>query len=206
MRQVWVTAFLATGVVLYASPAGAGLLPATASFFTAPADGELTFTYEGWSALDIDQMTFASTGNTLFANHAAGLGAVVRQTVVAGTYQIIMRDSSTGYTWSSDPASNQDNMAHLAATSTFSDFHLGSTAPLPVSTNCALLSGCYLGWEDRLQPGVDRDFNDLVFALQFTPASRRVEKLDPIPVPEPDILTSLCACLLGLGLVAHRRT
>jgi Domain of unknown function (DUF4114)/PEP-CTERM motif len=134
------------------------------------------------------------------------VGATVHQTVVAGqTYQLRLDDTSTGDAWSSNPASNWDNQAHLASTGSFSDFHLGPTAPRPVSADCALLSGCYFGWEDRPGPGADRDFNDLVFAVQFTPATPRSVSPGPDPVPEPGTLTLLCAGLLGLGGFIPRR-
>ena len=205
VKRVWVTALIAALAVLSGSPAGAILVPITASFFTAPADGILTFTYEGHSASDTDHMVFTFNDDALFTNKVSEVDAVVHQIVVGGqTYQISLHDSSTGNTWFSAPASNQDRRAHLASTSIFSDFHLGPTTTATVSTNCALLSGCYLGWEDRSQPGADKDFNDLVFALQFTPA--RTVNLDPIPVPEPGVLATLCAGLLGLGFITHRRT
>jgi len=181
------------------------LIPTPASFFTAPADGILTFTYEGYSASDTDHMVFVFNGDALFTNKVSEVEAVVHQTVVGGqTYQISLHDSSTGATWFSNPASNQDGGAHLASTSIFSDFHLGAAAPAPVSTNCALLTGCYLGWEDRSQPGADKDFNDLVFALQFTPANR--VSPDAAHVPEPATLTLLCAGMLVLGLITPRST
>ena len=74
-----------------------------------------------------------------------------------------------------------------------------------MSTDCALVSGCYFGWEDLPGPGADDDFNDLVFALQFTPTSLRSVDLRGDPVPEPGTLTLLCVGLLGLGFITHRR-
>jgi hypothetical protein len=122
--------------------------------------------------------------------------------VVAGQiYQLSLRDYGTSNAWSSDPASNRDGGSHLASTSTFSDFHLGTAAPTPVDVDCALPIGCYFGWEDLAWPGTDHDFNDLVFALQFTPAGPG--SVDP--VSEPGTLTLLCAGLLGLGFLGERR-
>jgi hypothetical protein len=200
------TALIAAWAALCGSPAGATLVPITASFFTAPADGILTFTYEGYSASDTDHMAFTFNDDALFTNKVSEVDAVVHQIVVGGqTYQISLHDSSTGNTWFSAPASNQDRRAHLASTSIFSDFHLGATAPAPLSTNCALLSGCYLGWEDRSQPGADKDFNDLVFALQFTPDNTQRVSADPALVSEPVTVTLLCTGLLVLGFIAPRR-
>ena len=206
MKRVRITTLIAVGLVLCASPAGAGLIPTTGPFFTAPADGTLTFIFEGYSAGDTDQMVFAFNGDALFTNNIATAGDVVHETVGAGQiYQLGLRNNSAGDTWSSDPASHWDRQLHLASTSTFSDFHLGSAVPTPVSTDCALVSGCYLGWEDLPGPGADDDFNDLVFALQFTPTGLRRVDLRGDPVPEPGTLTLLCAGLLGLGFITHRR-
>ena len=205
MKQVQITALIVAGLVLCASPAGAALIPTTGSLFTAPSDGTLTFAFEGYSADDTDQMVFAFNGDALFTNKIAAVGDVIHQIVVAGQiYRLGLRNDNTGDTWSSDPASNWGGLAYLASTNTFSDFDLGAAAPTPVSTDCALVSGCYFGWED-LGPGADDDFNDLVFALQFTPISSR--SVDPVgdPVPEPGTLTLLCAGLLGLGFVTRRR-
>ena len=194
---------LIAAVVLGASPAGASLIPTTGTFFTAPADGTLTFTYEGYSASDTDHMIFAFSGDALFTNKTTAVGAVVQQTVVAGqTYQLSLHDERTGDTWFSDPALNRDNVAHLASTGTFSDFHHGATAPTPVESGCALPIGCYFGWEDRPGPGADNDYNDLMFALQFTAASTRSAG---DPIPEPSMLTLLGAGLVSLGFISRRR-
>jgi len=206
VKRVRMTALIAMGVVLCASPAGAGLVPTTGSFFTAPADGTLTFTFEGYSSADINQMVFAFNGDALFTNKTAVVGDVIQQIVVADQiYQLGLRNISAGDTWSSNSALNWDGVAHLASTNIFSDFHLGAV-PTSVSTNCALVSGCYFGWEDLPGPGADDDFNDLVFALQFTPTPvlRSVE-LGGDPVPEPGTLTLLCGGLLGLGFITRRR-
>jgi hypothetical protein len=40
VKRVRITALIAVGLVLCASPAGAGLIPTTGSFFTAPADAD----------------------------------------------------------------------------------------------------------------------------------------------------------------------
>ncbi len=202
MKPVGVAALIAVGV-LCASPAGAGLVPLAGPFFTAPADGTLTFTFEGYSASHTDRMVFAFNGDALFTNESAAVGDVVDETVVQGQiYQLSLHDNNTGDTWSSDQASNRDGLAHLASTSIFSDFHLGSALPRS-SPDCTLVSGCYFGWEDR--PGADNDFNDLVFALQFTPTSPRIADLVGVPIPEPQTLILLFAGLLGLGFIAHRR-
>ena len=57
----------------------------TGPFFTAPADGTLTFTFEGYSASHTDQMVFAFNGDALFTNKSAAVGDVVHETVVQGS-------------------------------------------------------------------------------------------------------------------------
>jgi PEP-CTERM motif len=106
--------------------------------------------------------------------------------------------------WSSDPGLNSDGKAHLALTDTFSDFKLPGhlVAPFPVTTNC--VGGglsCYLGWEDRPNPNPSNpntDFNDLVFAEQFTPTT-------VTGTPEPASMTLLGSGLIALGMVMRRR-
>ena len=128
-------------------------------------------------------------------------GAFVIKSVTASQlYQLNLVDLNPDFanTWSSDPASNSDNSAHLSYTGDFSEFGIGG-APFPKSTNCALGGlSCYLGWEDRPFPGADSDFNDLVFALQFTP--------DEVPgTPEPTSMTLLGSGLIALGALMRRR-
>ena len=205
MERLLGPALAAVGLFFGVSQATAGLIPTADSFFTPPVDGLLTFTFEGYSAWDTDQMIFAFNGDALFTNKMASIGDVAHEAVVAGqAYRLSLRDSSTGDIWSSDPATNGDGGTHLARTSMFSDFHVGTTAPMPVSTDCALASTCYFGWEDRPGPTADNDFNDLVFALQFTPASTRGGGPGGDPIPEPGTLLLLCASLLGLGFLSRR--
>ena len=85
-------------------------------------------------------------------------------------------------------------LRHLAATGNFADFMIGAP-PVPINSNCAIALNCYLGWED-LPPTSDSDFNDLVFALQFTPTEG---------VPEPTSLALLGGGLLGFAAIRRLR-
>ena len=132
VKQVRIVVLIVAGLVLCASPAGAALIPPTGSFFTAPADGTLTFTFEGYSADDTDQMVFAFNGEALFTNKIAAVGDVIHQVVVAGQIsQLGLRNDNTGGTWSSNPASNLGGLAYLASTNTFSEV---CSAPPPART------------------------------------------------------------------------
>jgi hypothetical protein len=185
----------------WVTPAKAAFIPASALFFTAPTDGILTFTYEGFSAGDTDHMIFTFNGDELSINQTTPVGTVAHEAVLAGQlYQLSLHNDQTGVTWSSNLASNSDGTFHLASTDTFSDFRLNVTAPTPVNTDCAIADRCYLGWEDL--SGADGDFNDLVFALQFIPSGLRSAAADPIP--EPTTLVLLCTGLLGVGLARRR--
>ena len=134
MKQVRITALIVAGLVLCASPAGAALIPTTGSFFTAPADGTLTFTFEGYSADDTDQMVFAFNGDALFTNNIAAVGDVIQQVVVASQIYQLGRCAAIALA-TPGPAIRrriQDGQLHLASTSTFSDFRLGAAVPTPV--------------------------------------------------------------------------
>ena len=74
----------------------------------------MTFTFEGYSADDTDQMVFAFNGDALFTNKIAAVGDVIHQVVVAGQiYRLGLRNDNTGDNWSSDPASNWGGLASL---------------------------------------------------------------------------------------------
>ena len=194
LRTVVAAAMLT--VAALGSPAHATFVPTNTSFFTAPADGILTFTYEGFSAADTDVMHFAFNGATIFTNNTTLLGTVATVTVTEGQlFQLALNDLSTADVWSSDLSQNPDsNNNHLVSTSAFSDFNIGA-ARVPVSTNCAVPAMCYLGWEDRSFSSADADFNDLMFAEQFT----------IFPTPEPPVLAVLGTALVGLGWFTRRR-
>lgn len=189
---------LTSVAIAFATPAFAAFSFTDAAFYTAPADGTLTFIFEGHSAADTDVMKFVFDGSTIFDNHAV-VGTTVSVAVTAGTlYQLQMVDLSVANTWSSDPGLNIDGMPHLAYTNSagYSQYNLGASPPFAVDETTCAAGGCYLGWEDRAFPKADADYNDLVFAETFTPAT---------PSPEPFSLSLLGVGLLGLAVVRYRR-
>ena len=201
MKKLLSTTAIAASLLALGSAAHAAFIPTDASFFTAPSDGTLTFTFEGSDAGDTNEMRLTLGNVLIFVNHSTPLGTVFNAPVFTGvTYQLNLVDLTTPNTWSSDPALNTvDNSVHLAGNNVFSDFNLPlnpMNPPFPVSTNCAFAGGCYLGWEDRAFPSADGDFNDLVFALQFTSNAA---------IPEPSTLGLIGLGLLGLGAMRRRR-
>jgi len=189
MAKLLFAVAMVIGLLAPASSARAAFIFTDGTFFTAPADGQLIFTFQGFSAAFTDSMNFTFDGTVIFTNQTTPVGTVVVKNVIAGQVYQLSIVTSADDTWFSDPADNSDGLAHLAATDSFADFGIGAPA-FPISSNCALAPTCYLGWED-LPPQSDSDFNDLVFSLQFA------------AVPEP---TSLALFMSGLlGFVAIRR-
>jgi hypothetical protein len=206
MKKLFSTiAVIATFILTLGSPAHAAFIFTDSSFYTAPANGTLTFTFEGFSAADTDTMQFVVNGDTIFTNNLIGQGPVTEAVIAGNVYNLSLNDLSFVNTWSSDPTFNSDHSNHLASTNTFSDFRLGAgppfldPPPVPITTNCAL-AGCYLGWEDRPFPGADADYNDLVFAMQFTPTTDT-----PTDTPEPASMALLGSGLIAIGVAMRRR-
>jgi hypothetical protein len=199
MKSRLLPAVAATGLALLAfgSPAHAVFIATDNAFFTALANGTLTFTYEGFSAADTDIMRVAVGGATIFQNNTTAIGTVFNLPVISGSTTRLELDNVTvPNTWFSGTAGHSDSQVHLNGTTSFTDFNIGPPS-IPISTNCAGPGGtCYLGWEDLPFPTADADFNDLTFALQFTPTT---------PAPEPASLSVVGAALVGMSWLARRR-
>jgi hypothetical protein len=136
-----------------------------------PGNDSLTFTFDGKSASNTDNMDIilsSSTEHFVVSNNAAvGTRATVTGLTPSHTYNLELIDTVTGQHWSSDPAkdattvgsvtytsdlinNNGDSCSHgsscvqaphLAFTTVWSNFGLGGSAP-------GAPGSTYYGWED----------------------------------------------------------
>lgn len=184
---------------------------------------------------NMDIILAANAQQFIIGNNAvAGTSVSVTGLSPGVTYNLELIDTANGEHWSSDPnkdgttvgsvtytsdlinnagnsCSNAGNSCaqapHLAATTTWSDFGLGGSAP-------GAAGSTYYGWADlplasnvqdaKVKGGVvtqvttngsfGGDYNDLVFQISQSSA----------PVRESASLTLLCAGLLGIGLMRRR--
>ena len=89
MKKLLLAAAMATSLLAGTSSSHAVFIFTDATFFTAPADGQLTFTYEGFSAGFTDVMNFEFDGTVIFTNQTTPVGTQVVKNVVAGQlYQL----------------------------------------------------------------------------------------------------------------------
>src|SRR4051812_50199378 len=93
----------------WATPAEAAFTPTSALFFTAPSDGILTFTYEGFSAGDTDHMIFTFNHDEISINQTTFVGTVAHETVVAGQlYHLSLHNNPNSANWARKLASKSD--------------------------------------------------------------------------------------------------
>jgi hypothetical protein len=136
-----------------------------------PGNNALTFTFDGKSAVNTDNMDIILLNNTehfvVSNNSAAGTSVTVTGLTPGHTYGLELIDTVNGERWSSDPAkdgttvgsvsytsdlinnsgdscshgSSCEQAPHLAFTTAWSDFGLGGSAP-------GAPGSTYYGWED----------------------------------------------------------
>jgi hypothetical protein len=134
----------------------------------------------------------------LFTNKTTAVGTTVDLGNLSGPLQWSLTDVTLNKTYLSDTADGH-GFYHAAYASSFSAFNVG---PMSLAASNALIglpNITYIAWEDHgcqslpsshACPGVDWDYNDLIFAVSTADANHNPG------VPEP-----LTLSLVGMGLL-----
>jgi hypothetical protein len=181
---------LVAGLIQYAN---IGTEAAT-NTFTAGTTGSLYAYFYGSEAGDNDSVKLYANGVALGSGvDNKGPSAILGQefflgNVLAGdVLRFDLINSSTGQTFSSDPAYSEDHHNHAYATT--------------YSGSALIPAGTFLGFEDLGIPGSDLDYNDdtLVFSIHGRAASSSATSN-----PEPASVLLLGAGLILIGLVGRK--
>jgi len=194
-----------------------GLLISTVAAYAGPittppppisAVGDVTAVYVYANAQDtsiLNEVTPVSI-NLIFCNHPTGTctgnnpGDIMDLGVQNGAMVFSLDDLNAGNHYTSN-APDADGNYHVMITTDFSVFGVGALPSGADSVIQGLLTSgqsvTYIGWEDRMTPLADWDYNDLIFAFANTTTTTQV--------PEPLTLSLFGAGLAGAMLLNRRR-
>jgi hypothetical protein len=207
-RLIGATA-LALILAAASGPAHAG--PLTSADEIVGTGGDVTATYIGSSAADLDQVGLVTNAglSMFFTNQGlTAIGATVDLGIFAAgqVIEFAMENLSTGFTFFEGAgSSNPDGDIHMLVTENFaaivgmcdggtcfSPQSLAVVAALPVGTT-------FVGVEDlAASEDSDFDYNDIVFAVQGGE--------DPPVLAEPSTVAMLLSGLASVGLLARAKT
>jgi hypothetical protein len=134
----------------------------------------------------------------LFTNKTTAVGTTVDLGNLSGPLQWSLTDVTLGKTYLSDAADGHGYF-HAVYTTNYSDFNVGPINPVAAAALVGLPNVTLIAWEDhgcqspatsKACPGVDWDYNDLIFAVSTADANHNPG------VPEP-----LTLSLVGMGLL-----
>ena len=192
----------AAAIALSASAGAVPFTPGTPiSTMPAPVNslgGDVKAVFLYYSAADKDTMEISMPIlQSLFTNKTTPVGFTVDLgPLAAGPLQWSLTDVNLSKTYLSDTADGH-GFFHAVYTTNYNDFNVGPISSTAAAAIAGLPNVTLIGWEDHgcqakapACPGVDWDYNDLIFAVSTA------DVIHNPGIPEP-----LTLSLVGMGLL-----